>query len=543
MRSNILLTKPQAPSRRKHLLLHVLLYLGIALLLLIPTYIAIGHYVIEKNRPDTEVKIVYTAMSMTGPTGSTTTATQDERGSLLKIFVSLLEDSEIAFGVPSTHTGSPYVVVMQGELADETFRFFFSNEYNDCYYTAPNGSCYRSDHEAVSTFLSSSYAYELYAGATLPVLTTAATDEVTPYSVTWHYRARQSFTQLSQTTADTALYTYPIANDIAFYFSIQPSNHEVVIRRDGTELYRGNAKDIALTLQGQDDILDFEINAFYNQDSRLDYYGALQYRFRMQVVEAARFTLNTNTTESGGFFLLDCENVKNPQNLEITATPALPSDPVILQRGNRVCALLPAGAAAQRTLRVTYGTITADFDLTVTPADTLSHSPDTSALRGDWVTLLGSTLPTLIAQKGATQDTDTLTPHSTLGTPTGTLAFGYGDTVTVAGTALDGSPLPFSLYTTTSPIRALCAGRVIEVGQELHLGRYVIVDHGCGLYTWYGGLSETRVRAGDILAVGDTVGLPSTTLYHESSALVMATLGKSAVCVEYLTDHPLLPTA
>jgi hypothetical protein len=234
---------------------------------------------------------------------------------------------------------------MKNESLNDTYQFYFSNAHADCYYTTANGTCYRSENDAVETFLNSSYAYELYASTELPVLTTAATDIVIPYSVTWHYRTQKAFTQLLSANETSDILTYPIANDIAFYFSIQPSHHEVIIRRDGEELYRGTAEGISLSLQGQNDILDFEINTIYNQDSRLDYYGTLTYRFRMQVVEAARFSMNTLNLQKGGVFLLSCENVKNAQNLKIESFPALLCEPMIFQRNDRVYAAIPADVA------------------------------------------------------------------------------------------------------------------------------------------------------------------------------------------------------
>lgn len=529
------------PKRASHYILHFVLYFCIALLLLTPTYIAIGSYIQKKNNPVVETTTVYTAMTLTGPKNGRIEADGSRYASLLRIFVSLIDSGENAFGVPASHLTGAYAVAMRNDTLTEQYRFYFSPDSEECYYTKQDGSIFFAKGDSVRTFLGSSFAYELYAGAQTPVLTTAATDVVTPYAVTWHYRAQNTFTQLSATTADSTLVTYPIANDIAFYFSIQPSHHEVIIRRAGSELYRGPADAISLTLEGQDDVLDFEINAIYNQDSQLDYYGSIVYRFRMQVVEAARFSLNTLSTQAGGFFLLNCENVKNAQNLRITAEPALPCAPVILQRGDRVYAAIPAGAAGRRELQVTYGTIAASFTLDVTATESTTHAPATEALGGDWVTLLSDTLPTLIAQKGASADTPELTPQGVLRLPGGTRLFAYGDAVTVEGTLLEQHALPFSLYKTASAVQVLSAGRVIEVGEHLHLGRYVIVDHGCGLYTWYAGLSETRVRAGDILAVGDVVGLPGRVLYRESCALVMATLGKAAVSLDFLSQKPLIP--
>ena len=160
-------------------------------------------------------------------------------------------------------------------------------------------------------------------------------------------------------------------------------------------------------------------------------------------------------------------------------------------------------------------------------------TPDTENLNGDWITLLTEKLPQIIQMNGAERDSS-LTPYKLLAQPQGEKLFGFGDLLQIPNTNLP--PLPFDLYRTNDAIGALAAGRVLSVASDLHLGKYVIVDHGCGLYTWYAGLSEVRVTAGDILAVGDIIGLPSTTLHREASALLMATLGKAAVSIDRLCD-------
>ena len=157
-------------------------------------------------------------------------------------------------------------------------------------------------------------------------------------------------------------------------------------------------------------------------------------------------------------------------------------------------------------------------------------------LQGDWNALLTSRLPALIHQIGATDDSG-LTPRTITSLPYEKI-FGYGDTLQAADAQLPDAPLSFQLYRVSGAVYALAAGRVCYVGNDPVLGSLVVVDHGCGIYTWYAGLSEARAVVGDILAVGDTVGLASTALYHEESVLIMATLGKSAISLEQLCEAP-----
>jgi hypothetical protein len=507
------------------------MYLGILLLLLIPTYLAAATYSAKKNAPVIDIHTTYESMSLIGPTGYRQDASAEESPLLFSYFTKLCQNGDEMVAIPPRFLDGRYTVTLSSKGTADTYVFYFFPEESICYYTDPDGEIFRSAHEAVAEFLSGTYAFELYAASALPVLTTAATDEVIPYSVSWSYRAANgTFVERKQNNVAFDLRTYPIANDVAFYFSLLPSSHEILIHREGTLLYSGTSEGISLPLQNED-ILDFEIRATYSPSSEQNYYGEIVYRFRMQVVEAAQFVPNKTQLCEGDVFLLRCENVKNIEKLVITATPALKNTPLLFRRGDFVYAAIPVKEAGTKHLQVTYGTVTDAFDFTVTPHPGTAHTPDADALRGDWDALLSTTLPALISQLGATADSG-LTPRILTSLPDQRI-FGYGDTLSTADTAL-----PFHLYRSSGAVHALAAGRVHFVGKDPLLGTYVIIDHGCGLYTWYAGLAEARAVVGDILAVGDTVGLSSTALYHEESVLIMATLGKTAVSLERLCNTP-----
>ena len=59
---------------------------------------------------------------------------------------------------------------------------------------------------------------------------------------------------------------------------------------------------------------------------------------------------------------------------------------------------------------------------------------------------------------------------------------------------------------TGTPVRAPAAGRVVLVGSLFFSGRTVVLDHGLGLYTFYGHLSATTVREGEGVEAGDVLG-------------------------------------
>jgi murein DD-endopeptidase MepM/ murein hydrolase activator NlpD len=64
---------------------------------------------------------------------------------------------------------------------------------------------------------------------------------------------------------------------------------------------------------------------------------------------------------------------------------------------------------------------------------------------------------------------------------------------------------------TGEPIRATAAGKVTQAGWSGGYGKLVEVDHGNGLATRYGHLSEINVTVGQTIRIGQTIGLLGTT--------------------------------
>jgi murein DD-endopeptidase MepM/ murein hydrolase activator NlpD len=62
-----------------------------------------------------------------------------------------------------------------------------------------------------------------------------------------------------------------------------------------------------------------------------------------------------------------------------------------------------------------------------------------------------------------------------------------------------------------TPVIATAAGRVIDAGEYLFLGRILILDHGQGLLSLYAHLSSVDVAAGDTVGAGATLGKVGST--------------------------------
>jgi len=63
---------------------------------------------------------------------------------------------------------------------------------------------------------------------------------------------------------------------------------------------------------------------------------------------------------------------------------------------------------------------------------------------------------------------------------------------------------------TGAPVLAASAGRVIDVGEYLFLGRIVILDHGQGLLSLYAHLSEVNVALAQAVPAAAVIGKVGT---------------------------------
>jgi murein DD-endopeptidase MepM/ murein hydrolase activator NlpD len=64
---------------------------------------------------------------------------------------------------------------------------------------------------------------------------------------------------------------------------------------------------------------------------------------------------------------------------------------------------------------------------------------------------------------------------------------------------------------TGDPVRATANGKVSSSGWMGGYGRMVEVDHGNGLSTRYGHLSEIHVKVGDVVKIGQVIGAVGST--------------------------------
>lgn len=533
--------KKKASARSKSGILRLSVAVGIALLLLIPTYFAIGSYIYVKNAPKDNVETYYTAITVAGAGGSSATVSPDADSELFQCFIGMLSSPNPVSTVKPGHTAQ-YSVTYHTNTGNEHYTFYFSPTDTNVYFMDDGGEIFHVTNGNGELFLNSPHAFEAYPQAILPSLQAASTDIILPVEVNWHYRTLDGdFLQLTNAATEPAVKTYGIADNFVSFMlknpqtalPFIPDDCHLTITRDGIALF-----DRAIDVGDLSAPLDlpallgnelFTIRAEYNQKSDVDYYGSLLYRFTMSTTEPAVFEIAERQAAAGGFYLFSARNVERMDQLLFSVASA-PISPIVFKRGDVVYALIPTALLGnERALTVKYGSKNESFPLTVRDAD---ETDVTTALQA-----IPPALDALIAEKGASPSAidGTFTPVGRFSSCGGTLRLPFGANVTEDG---EKHPLPFELYGDVDNVTAIAFGTVREVGELTGLGKYVIVDHGCGIYSWYFGLSQLVVSQGDYISVGQRLGKAGTLSFYEESntALLMTTVGKIAVDPAFLRD-------
>ena len=72
-------------------------------------------------------------------------------------------------------------------------------------------------------------------------------------------------------------------------------------------------------------------------------------------------------------------------------------------------------------------------------------------------------------------------------------------------------------------VTAIASGKVVYVGESELLGKFLVIDHGLGLKTWYCNLDETLSTVGAMVAKGDTIGKPGSSGYKNTRGVYLIT--------------------
>lgn len=373
----------------------------------------------------------------------------------------------------------------------------------------------------------------VYASRRLPSLTVLSGGEqyaVLPSSFDWQYRKADGAYHKDTSTVSASeeptcnLYSQQ-RNDLSF--SVQPSHYSLTVYslasgQDGTPLPVTSLSGLQFL---QDTLLRVEVSAKWSQADNAEQYGEAVFSFLAlydvpATVELVGASNGSLTVQNGGYLLLRARYTNKQEQLSVSAD--FPTGNLTFYYDEQTqCsyAALPVGRDAQAgtyTLQTTAGATQQSFTVTVKQREAgkfLSYQVN-DEIYANWFTpeKMEELRQALQDVQNGSDGTPYLNPDLAFGSPTsGEASQVYGATVSFGNAAVSDPKLynlEGTVYKASSgmAVQAIQSGVCVFAGDMGAGGNTVVIDHGCGIFSYYFHLGEIRVSVGDRVSRSGQIG-------------------------------------
>jgi len=528
---------------------------GLILLFLTPTILAIGYVYQIRNEKAPSFSVTLYGSDGQELVSDSGNPNEVSPKSLLGIFHQIVTSAKEANIPVESLENAPYIqvkCVLNG--TESQWTCYFSLRESDCYCIRSDGKIYAIPSAANKNFLATEYAEVFYGSAVPPTLLTIDNDPVIPTKASWYYQNRnKTFVEAKRLATTDQTLLYEMTGVLDLQFDKIPQSCNVQVYESGKKIFDGSYRDLNTLTTELGSVMELRVQANWDKQSDSDFYGSMEYRFSVQIRNQSHFFINTQEVTPGSLAVLSCTNVTTLSKIRlIPATEGVIPEPIFHWDGDHARALLifPEHTEAEEfSFTVSYGASEQTFTLTVLPKENsgqLSYptwTPAPSALsseaRQKWEHLLSS-LPKE-NENGFYFRGNFLSPTDqgyTVGYTHGSQV-AFGETLTDSFTALGAEYL--SNEANGSRVTALNHGVVILTGETELLGRYVVVDHGGGVRTWYGHLSDCSVEIGNVVKKGDPMGWTGTGgLATGNGVLLLCTVYDTVIDPDFIIGKEIL---
>ncbi len=407
-----------------------------------------------------------------------------------------------------SYNGIPYKLVC-----------YFSTDTPEGFFTDSDNKYYAIPPTLNSKFLATSYSEVFYTAAEVFELKTIDHDVITPKSAEWSYRtADGQYLSATRNKVTDKLKTYEITGALDISFEKEPDDTSVHVYSDEKLIYAGAWEALSSLTVSTSEELRVYIDARWHNAENAESYGKVIYEFYVRIKNRSTFSLSSDEVSAGGFAVLNCSNVTDAQKIVFTSSDET-FTPIFMRYNNLWRAVIPFPEDYKNEsfdFTVSYGASSESFSINILPptekkaysSDTLYfESADTPALLCENIrkAIFATPLPKneLVYFQGNFADPQDNGYAA---------AYTHGDIMTW-GEELENSYVTvgneYVLQDNTvsgGSVFALQNGTVAYVGNNEYLGNYVVIDHGCGLRTWYTRLGKIDVEVGDVLLTGQHLG-------------------------------------
>lgn len=507
----------------------------IAILLCLPLLL-IGWYSFRLLSGATVFKDI-SEVVLTLPDGTEKAYTQENE---IDFFVGILERaSVIESPVRNTAGETPLTVALDGT----EYKLYPSLSVSGCMVKTPDGGYLLLTGDDASLLVVRDELEYLYESHRLPSLSVVSNDKsyaVLPDGYTWNYRKADGIYYKDETTATSSelltcnLYT---SGESALSFSVEPSHYSLKVHHydNGTLGYELPVTSLAGLHFTQDTLLSIEISAKWSQASNAQQYGEAHYRFLALYDVPAEVELiggknNALTVKAGGFVLLRALYTNANEALSVRANFRTDNLQFYYDaRTGSSYAALPVArenASGDYELQVFSGDNT--YTYTVTVKDGSSDGFLSAAVSDeDYAAFytpeqLAAWEQTLADLRAASVGTPFLNADLAFAeTLSNDVTLEYGSSVLIGNQAAEDDAGLHTLEGTVikakkgTEAEAIQSGVCVFAGTLGAGGNTVILDHGCGIFTYYYSLDEIAVEVGDEVSRSHEVGTVGTSGYTQ----------------------------
>lgn len=523
--------------------------------LFIPTYIAIGAYIAGPDTDYEKEKNEITLVSVTDIDGKNYTYGTEQKD-MLSVFTSILETSTKVSSLSDSIRSTPaYTVKCTSENGESAYRFYF-NVNGASYYEDSLGNAYGISEEKSAAFFRTECAVCLFYNTTAPTLKNAFNEQIIPQSMTWSYLDYDKKYASAPVTTTAEEKTYELDGGFTLSFDIQPDFSKVILYSGDSVVYDGTLELLSSSVSvNSNTSYKMVIEAEWYEDSQRDYCGKAKYEFVSDVAAQASFTLGANSVEAGQIAVINANNIKDASLINVTFTPALKYNsnnitPVFYGGDGSYSALIPipAGCFADNAekgktmtyqIDVSYGATNYSLHLNVTDRTSVTtkkgdaSNNDITNLRTQDALSAFSALLTDTAAKTSADKLWTADKFFSYYNDGYRFSLAFGRNWQLAnGDKYTNEFIQYKMKENSGVI-AVNDGVVAAVGENAYLGKYIAIDHGMGLQSWYFHLSSVLVSAGDQVANEQAIAKSGTTGFLENSDIgfaMMFTVNGIPVC-------------
>ncbi len=435
-------------------------------------------------------------------------------------------------------------------LGDAEYTLYPSLSLSGCMAFDKAGNCYLLTREDAAALVVRPELEYLFADHRLPSLAVRSGErsyDILPLEYAWSYKKPDGvyYNDLSSPVSQEILTCNLLADfENLLEFSVEPSHYSFVVRHfeNGEDGYEVPVTSLGGLHFTGDTLVSVEITATWSQASNSAQYGEARYRFLALYDVPAAVKLpgsenNAVTVTAGRYLTLIAEYTNPAEDLAVTFEGQTDNLQFYYDGGSgNSYAFLPIDSetpAGTYPLTIRSGETEYVYSVTVEARENeeiisvVLNEDDYKAFYAPGV--LETLRSTLKSLREASDGTPRLRMDLTFALPVeGELAYDYGATLMLGSEgATDGPGLSYlkgKLYhgeqgdTATAVQQGVC----VFAGELGAAGNLVVIDHGCGLFSYYALLDTLSVKAGDQISRAEELGTLGSSAEHGNFFFAMS---------------------